>query len=66
MGLHVLLVSKRSDQKYPLTFKVTGGLRLFHQTVMVQALSAFCMVVVAGGFGSLVVLKKDMGQTRDA
>ena len=28
------------------------GLTLFHQTGMVRALSAFCMVVVAGGFGT--------------
>ena len=37
---------------HPLTFQVTGGLTLFHQTGMVRALSAFCMVVVAGGFGT--------------
>ena len=41
-----------SCQNHPLTIKVTGGLTLFHQTGMVRALSAFCMVVVAGGFGT--------------
>ena len=40
------------SQDIPLTFKVTGGLTLFHQTGIVRALSAFCMVVVAGGFGT--------------
>ena len=44
--------SRKNALNHPLTKKVTGGLTLFHQTGMVRALSAFCMVVVAGGFGT--------------
>ena len=46
------MIGHGSNKNIPLTFKVTGGLTLFHQTGMVRALSAFCMVVVAGGFGT--------------
>ena len=41
-----------SSQNRPLTNKVTGGLTLFRQTGMVRALSVFCMVEVAAGFGT--------------
>ena len=47
-----ILLSNMLHIYHPLTFQVTGGLTLFHQTGMVRALSAFCMVVVAGGFGT--------------
>ena len=48
---NVAIVQNQQHVNRLLTFKVKG-LTLFHQTGMVRALSAFCMVVVAGGFGT--------------
>ena len=47
-----ILLSNMLHVYHPLTFQVTGGLTLFHQTGMVRALYVFCRVVVAGGFGT--------------
>ena len=47
-----ILLSNMLHIYHPLTFQVTGGLTLFHQTGMVRALYVFCRVKVAGGFGT--------------